>query len=190
MLKRIFSKLFNTAEKSSQDNSLAKVPTTVHKSHSEIVEYYKEEIINSPFVKESGREAVLRDFLHETKLKGGELLSLEEKRSHGINTKLKITRELFEVLTPEGLEYGPKKALRQLYIKANFNHNMHSHVERMKMSGITQYTPMSCGDGRDCEWCTSIDGKKISITVDFVQLVKEHCTCDCCGCVIKANLDF
>lgn len=190
MFKTIFSKLFNTAPNTPPVNSLPAAPAAVQKAQPNIVEYYKAEIANSPFVKESGREAVLKDFLHEVKLKDGELLTLEEKRSLGINTRLKITRDLYEVLTPEGIEFGPKRVLEPLYLKATFNHNRHRAIAKMKSIGITQYSPMSCGDTRDCKWCTSMDGKLISVEVDFVQLIKENCTCDYCRCVLQAKINF
>lgn len=190
MFKTIFSKLFKPAAQPASVSSGPEIPAAVQMSQPEIVTYYKTEISNSPFVKESGREAVLRDFLHEVKLKDGALLSLEEKRSLGINTRLKITRELYEVLTPAGLEFGPKKALESLYLKATFDHNRHRDIARMKGLGIKQYSPMSCGDNRDCDWCTSMDGKPISVEVDFVQLIKENCTCDYCRCVLQAKINF
>lgn len=190
MLKMIFSKLFNTAAKPASVSSVQETPEAVQKSQPEIMTYYKTEISNSPFVKESGREAVLRDFLHEVKLKDGEPLSLEEKRSLGINTRLKITRELYEVLTPAGLEFGPKEVLESLYRKATFDHNRHRDIARMKGLGIKQYSPMSCGDNRDCDWCTAMDGKLISVEVDFVQLIKENCTCDYCRCSLQAKINF
>ncbi|AHC85729.1 hypothetical protein X970_10995 [Pseudomonas monteilii SB3101] len=190
MFKGIFSKLFNTAAKPASGNSEPEAPAAPQLPQAEIVAYYKSEISNSPFVKESGRTAVLKDFLHEVKLKDGEPLSLEEKRSLGINTRLKITRELYEVLTPEGLAFGPKKALESLYYKATFNHKRHGDIARMKGAGIHQYSPMSCGDNRDCDWCTSMNGKLISVDVDFVQLIKQNCTCDYCRCVLQAKIDF
>ena len=190
MFKTIFSKLFSTAPKASGAISTPDAIEFNTKAQPDITEYYREEIANSPFIKESGREAVLRDFLHEVKLKDGELLSLEEKRSLGINPRLKITRELYEVLTPEGVEFGPKKALEPLYLKATFNHNRHRDIARMKTLRVTQYSPMSCGDGRDCEWCASMDGKLISVDVDFVKLIKDNCSCDYCRCGLRAKIDF
>ena len=190
MLKTIFSKLFNTVPKVPPANSLLETPAPVQNPQPDIVAYYKAEIAGSPFVKESGRDAVLKDFLHEVKLKDGELLTLEEKRALGINTRLKITRQLYEVLTPEGIEFGPKRVLEPLYLKATFNHNRHREIARMKGLGITQYSPLACGDNADCEWCKSIDGKMISVEVDFVQLINENCTCAYCRCVLQAKIDF
>lgn len=190
MFKKFFSKLFNTNPTPLPLSSSPDSPKTKTEAQPDIVVYYKAEIASSPFIKESGREAVLKDFLHEVKLRDGQLLSLEEKRSLGINPRLKITRELYEVLTPEGVELGPKKALEPLYLKATFNHTRHRNIARMKSAGITQYSPMSCGDGRDCDWCSSMDGKLISIEVDFVQLIKEKCTCDYCRCVLQTKLDL
>lgn len=190
MFKTIFSKLFSTAPKASPSIWTPEATELNTNALPDITEYYRAEIANSPFIKESGREAVLRDFLHEVKLKDGEPLCLEEKRSLGINPRLKITRELYEVLTPEGVEFRPKKALEPLYLQATFDHNRHRDIARMKSIGIAQYAPMSCGDGRDCPWCTSMDGKLISVDVDFVQLIKENCTCDYCRCSLQAKINF
>ncbi|MFV3380295.1 hypothetical protein [Pseudomonas sp. NY15354] len=190
MLKRILSKLFRTAPTPVSVISEPGKPATLHKSEPDIVMYYQAEISNSPFIKESGRDAVLRDFLHEVKLKDGALLSIEEKRSLGINTRLKVTRELCDVLTPAGLAFGPTNVLQSLYLKATFDHNRHRDIARMKSLGIKEFSPMSCGDNRDCDWCASMNGKLISVEVDFVQLIKENCTCDYCRCVLKAKIDF
>lgn len=182
--------MFSTAPKPVSAISEPDKTATLQGSQPGIVTYYEAEISNSPFIKESGREAVLRDFLHEVKLKDGALLSLEEKRSLGINTRLKVTRELCDVLTPAGLEFGPTKVLESLYLKATSDHNRHRDIARMKGLGIKHYSPMSCGDNRDCDWCASMDGKLISVEVDFVQLIKENCTCDHCRCVLRAKTDF
>lgn len=190
MFKTIFSKLFNANSRPAPVSPVSEPPALARESELDIVAYYKAEIASSPLIKESGQEAVLKDFLHEVKLKDGELLTLEEKRSLGINTRTKITRELYEVLTPEGLELGPKRVLETLYLKATFNHNRHREIAKMKRIGVNQYSPMSCGDNRDCNWCTSMDGKLISVEVDFVQLIKENCTCDYCRCVLQAKINF
>jgi hypothetical protein len=190
MFKTILSMLFKTAPKPPPMNSFQAAPSAADQAIPDIVEYYKAEIANSPFVKESGRGAVLKDFLHEVKLKDGELLTLEEKRLLGISTRLKITRELYEVLTPEGIEFGPKKVLEPLYLKATFNRNRHRDIARMKKIGVTQYSPLSCGDNRDCEWCISVNGKLISVDVDFVQLIEDNCTCDYCRCVLQAKINY
>lgn len=190
MFKTIFSKLFGTATKASAAISTPKTAELNTTAQPDITDYYRAEIANSPFIKESGREAVLRDFLHEVKLKDGELLSLEEKRSLGINSRLKITRELYEVLTPEGVEFGPKKVMESLYLTATIHHSHRAALARMRVAGITQYSLMSCGDGQDCDWCASMEGKLIPIEVDFVRLSKENCTCYRCGCVLRAKIDF
>ena len=75
MFKTIFSKLFGTAPNASAAISTPKAAELNTKAQPDITEYYRAEIANSTFIKESGREAVLRDFLHEVKLKDGEPLS-------------------------------------------------------------------------------------------------------------------
>ena len=190
MLKTIFSKLFGATTKASTAISKPRATQLKTKAQPDITEYFIAEIANSPFIKESGREAVLRDFLHEVKLKDGEKLSLEEKRSLGINPRLQITRELYEVLTPEGVKFGPKKVLKSLYITATTHHSHRASQARMRIAGITQYSLMSCGDGQDCDWCVSMEGKLIPIDVDFVRLSKENCTCYLCGCVLRAKIDI
>lgn len=190
MFKTIFSKLFNTCSTPISVSHPLETPTEVQNPQPDIVTYYKTVIFSSPFIRDSGREAVLSDFMQEVKLKDGELLSLEEKRSLGINTRLKITRELYEVLTPAGIDFGPKKVLESLYLKATFNHNRHRGIARMKGLGIKQYSPMSCRDKRDCDWCTSMDGKLISVEVDFVKLIEDNCTCDYCRCTLEAKINF
>ncbi len=155
-----------------------------------LADYFKEEIEKCPFIQESGRMMVLLDFLHVEKLKDGIPLTTDEKKSLGINARLKITSSHCQALTLEGLRLGPKEVMNPLYYRATFDHNRHQQIAKMKSLGILHYSPMTCGDERDCDWCTSMNGKLLSVDVDFVQLLKQNCTCEYCRCVLQAKIDF
>lgn len=185
-LKKLLSRLFSTESKSHAQKSDPVAPDFEFQSGVEA--YFIEEIAASPYIRSSGRAAVLDDFLQKNKLSSGEPLSLAEKKALGLNTRLKITREQYQALTLEGVNLNPKHVLQAVYLKATFNHSRRRDIARMKSAGFSQYSPMSCRDNRDCDWCTSMDGKPLPIDVDFVQLIKENCTCDYCRCVVQAKL--
>lgn len=188
MFRKLISRLLGRGAGSTKGEETLKTPSDT--SQADIETYYIEEIAASPYIKKSGRNTVLNDFLQKTKLSAGELLSLQEKKALGLNTRFKITRGQYDALTVEGVNLSPKRVLEAVCLRATFNYNRHRDIARMKGIGITQYSPMSCGDSRDCEWCASMNGKVLAIDVDFVQLIKENCTCDYCRCVVQAKLTF
>ncbi|EPJ8753444.1 hypothetical protein SBH91_000464 [Pseudomonas putida] len=190
MLRKIISSLFTSTPRQSATPLQEVDATATTEDQPLLAEYFEAQIAKSPLIKESGRGMVLRDFLHEAKLKDGQPLTADEKRSLGINARLKITKEHCEALTLEGLRLGPTTVMNPLYYRASFDHNRHIQLAKMKSSGITHYRPMACGDGRDCDWCTGMDKKLISVDVDFVQLINQHCTCDYCRCALQAKIDF
>lgn len=188
MLSKLINRLLG---RQSKKPAFEKVPEPLSApSPRSLQSYFVEEIAASPYIKVSGRDAVLQDFLHKTKLAAGEPLSLDEKRSLGLNTRFKITRGQYDALTIEGINLNPKQVLQAVYLRATFNHNRNRDIARMKEIGITQYSPLSCGDNRDCEWCASMNGKLLPINTDFAQLIKDNCTCDYCRCVVQAKLPF
>lgn len=186
MLKRIISQLFKATPIHPATAALEHDPSPVAQGAWSLADYFQAEIEKCPLIQECGREMVLRDFLHETKLKDGEPLTTEEKKALGINTRLKITSSHREALTLEGLRLGPKEVMNPLYYRATFDHNRHQQIAKMKSLGMLHYKPMACGDERDCEWCLSMNDKLIPVDVDFVQLIHDHCTCDYCRCVLNA----
>jgi hypothetical protein len=186
MLKKMISSLFKATSGKPATAELEHDASPVMQDQRSLADYFKAEIEKCPLIQESGRGMVLRDFLHEEKLKDGTLLTTDEKKSLGINARLKITSSHCKALTLEGLRLGPKEVMNPLYYRATFDHNRHQQIAKMKSLGILHYRPMACGDERDCEWCLSMNDKLIPVDVDFVQLIHDYCTCDYCRCVLNA----
>ena len=154
----------------------------------QLAEYFKAEIATSPHIKESGRLAVLNDFLHIKKLADEEELTTEQKRAKGLNARMKITKGHLAALTDEGLAIGPKPVLHTLYLRATHKHLRREALARIKTAGFNSYSVLSCRDERDCAWCKSMDGKSITTTQDFDDLADQSCSCEYCRCTLVAKV--
>jgi hypothetical protein len=152
-------------------------------------------IQNSPHVKPSGQQAVLAYLMHETKdlLTTGTLLTAEEKKALGYNSRSKITHESLAVLTQEAIEAGltPGEVIHALYIFVTRKHQHFSNMSGMKQAGIKRYVVMVVGTGQECAWCKSMNGKKLEISQDFQSMAELNCTnCPPCIYAVKPILDW
>lgn len=154
----------------------------------QLTEYFRIEIAASPHIKESGRLAVLNDFLHTKKLADEEALTTEQKRALGLNARMKITKGHLATLTDEGLAIGPKPVLHRLYLRATHKHLRREGISRIKSAGFNSYSILGCGDERDCAWCKSMDGKSVAVTQDFDDLADQYCNCEYCRCTLIAKM--
>jgi hypothetical protein len=184
MLAKLFSKLF--AMRALQEVPPAAEPLDEDLSH---VYYYKTEISASNFFKEEYWPAVLQHFTHEKRLTNGTPLPTEEKRSLGLNPRMKVTREMVDVLTPAGMAYGPKRALETTYYRATHAFSRTRSISKMKNVGFKHFSPLSSGDQRDCDWCISVSKTLMPIDTDFEDLIHQHCTCTYCRCVLLARTE-
>ncbi|MFK3641236.1 hypothetical protein [Pseudomonas protegens] len=184
MLRKLLESLFGP-KPSSQSSMNTPRDTEVA---SQLVEYFKIEIAASPYIKESGRLAVLNDFLHRAKLSDEEALTTEQKRSMGLNVRMKITKGHLAALTDEGLLIGPKPVLHPLYLRATHKHSRRECIARISAAGLKSYSVLSCGDERDCDWCKSMDGKSIITSQDFDDLAEQNCSCEYCRCTLIAKM--
>jgi hypothetical protein len=80
-----------------------------------------------------------------------DLLSLEEKKELGLNTRLKISRQMVSFMTEKGLALkNPKDAVKNMCLK-NFHAVARKYeLIRMKDAGIEKVKILDCGDERDC----------------------------------------
>jgi hypothetical protein len=182
VLKKMLMKLF------SMETPQKAMPTTgaCNKEINQL-DYFKSEISSSTYFKEDSWTVVLQHFTHEKRLTDGTPLLAEEKRSLGLNSRMTVTREMIDVLTPSGLAYGPKKAFETTYCKATHAYSRTQSVEKMRHAGFTHFSPLASGDQRDCSWCLSVSKKLMPIDTDFELQIRHHCTCTYCRCVLLAR---
>lgn len=154
--------------------------------------YFIKELNACSYIKSDAHAIVIRHLLQEINLnKTGNKLSVQEKKDLGINARLSITHELVEVLTNSGLSQpDPKKVFSSIYCKAIFAKNHDDTLNKYRKIDINHYKIMACNDERDCEWCNSMNGKKLSINNDINKLIEKNCKCNShCRLAITAVID-
>ncbi len=143
--------------------------------------YFREELSGCDLIKNECHGIVLQHLMKKkTNLeKTGNKLSAKEKKELGINPRIQITHEVVAVLTEKGLARGhPAEILDSLYYRATFAQSRDEQIKQYKATGVRKIQLTACCDERDCNWCQSMDGKKLSVSIDLNRLIKENCTCD------------
>jgi hypothetical protein len=108
-------------------------------------------------------------------------LTLDEKKQLGINTRLKFSREMFDVLTEIGIKHpNPKELIKNIWLK-NF-HKIHRKydLERLRELGLKTVRIEDCGDERDCKAIKRI--KKIWSIDEVPELPLPNCKAEYCRC--------
>lgn len=143
-----------------------------------ILEYYLAELRKCKYIKPERYGCVLKHLTHEESLiKTGTTLTIEEKKALGINTRLSITKELLEVLTPEGLALSnPKALLEKIYNKATITKLRDDGFAKSIKAGIKKFTLCESGDGSECQWCKENIGLEHGSYL--LQLMRENCKCE------------
>lgn len=100
-----------------------------------------------------------------TLLYRGEALTLAEKKSLGLPTNKKYTKEYISFFKPEALKTinCPKDWVEAIFAK-HYRHTYNSlradiERDRQLSVGITQYRWSTSGDERVCQHCAANDGK-------------------------------
>lgn len=176
MLRRIFS-LQKTQSRTPQHTKPIKSFQT----------FLSEEIEKSSYIKQEHKSSIATEITNGTNFKTGSILTADEKRSLGLNARLKIYHAQVDVLTQEGLLYGPNKALSEIRIRASHRKSRQESLKRIRKSGLRSFKLLSCGDERDCLWCKKQKENIFNINTDIDSLILEHCTSNYCRCVLRAS---
>ncbi len=142
-----------------------------------IREYFLAELKENKYIKHEHLESILKHLTHDVSLtKTSNTLTSNEKKALGLNTRLSITKELLEVLTPDGLALNnPKVILEEIYNKATITKLRDDNFEKSIKAGIKKFTLNECGDGSECEWCKANLG--IEYGPNILQLIRDNCKC-------------
>lgn len=146
----------------------------------DVDDFFLYEIQRSPYIKEDCYDLVLNHLKGVKRLtKTGNVLTADEKRSLGLNTRISITHELMNVLTSDGLKKSdPKKILVSLYCSAIFQKKILEDMVRYKNAGLEYVQFMGVGDEKECSWCRSQHRKLFPVSCDFRAIIEQGCECE------------
>lgn len=147
--------------------------------------YYLEFFINrSNFIKEDLKPAVASMFEMDQGLVtlDDDNLTLDEKKAYKLNTRSKINRKAYSVLTEEGIKAysNPKYVFSDLVQKARNFSFLKSDLESMRRTSFEYVKLGIANTGLECDRCKALDGKEISVNEDLDALLLDNCTSDDC----------
>jgi hypothetical protein len=138
---------------------------------------FEKELIACPYIKSEYYENVILHLTHKKSLfKTENLLSVEEKKILGLNTRVGFTKEFVAVLTKAGMELqNPKIMLEEIYSKVTIGKSVSDSIQKSLRAGVKKFTLELTGGGDSCEWCVSNTGKEFG--TDVLDVVNKNCTC-------------
>lgn len=147
--------------------------------------YYLELLINrSSFIKEEMKPVVASMFgLDKGRIILDEdNLTLDEKKQYKLNTRMKINRKVYSVLTDEGINAyrNPKYVLEKLWINAKSLSSLKASLERMRAFGVERVILNIPNSGLECDWCKAQEGKEVSVNEDLDMLLLNNCSSGDC----------
>ncbi|PCE67980.1 hypothetical protein [Salinivibrio sp. YCSC6] len=150
------------------------------------------EVEKNELIRKAQIEIVIQHLNNEINLnKTGNELTADGKKDLGINPRLQITHKLLAVLNEKGrAQNDPKSIWSSIAMKANFARSHDENIHNYKSMGLKEYEVVACWDQRDCSWCKSMNGKKLSVNQSINELIEQNCKCDShCRLVTVAVLD-
>lgn len=178
MLSRFIKKLFGNETKVQPQK---KSPT--------LAEFLTEEINNTTYIKPDQHEVVLKALLAGEQLQTGKVLTADEKRELGINTRFKVHEGQVQSLTHDGLAFGPLNVLSIIQLRAEGRLARINQVRQLKEAGFKAFQMLSPADDRECDWCKKQNEIELPIDTDIDKLYQRNCTCVYCRCVAVADTD-
>lgn len=166
------------------------------KKYKQLCELVKQKCTESGWFTQNGITAIYRN-LKEAYRRGGRfsfnalfppsnLLSLEEKRHYGINTRIKIPRLYFECLSNSGIhQENPKELLENIFHQASGIISRQESLNETRKLGIKFVKILPAGDERDCMAIKKWSGR---IPIDEApELPLPECNSSYCRCVFVAD---
>lgn len=134
-------------------------------------------ILSQVNIIESSVQYILRKFREEP------CLELEEKKKYKINTRQKINKDFFYLLTEKGKhqEYILLE-LENIILSSEFKINNSYELREYKKLGIKYVKIEYCNDDRDCPAVKRYCNKKFELR-QVPSLPLPECTADLCRCI-------
>jgi hypothetical protein len=106
------------------------------------------------------------------------LLSVDEKKSLGLNSRLKISKDLIDIFDRDKVnDLNPKDELRKVRIRIDSHLALIRDISIMKKLGFKKARYLGGHDERTCPWCLEHTGKFFDINDDVLHTVENNCTC-------------
>jgi hypothetical protein len=121
-------------------------------------------IEKSPYFKAEKKQGLIDVLKKNSKLHDpfsyDDCLTAAEKRALGLNTRLKISRQMIEFLTDEGLKLeNPKEIINFIYHNVLLKQSALENQKQKQEIGLKLYVWETSGDERVCEACKRMDQK-------------------------------
>lgn len=190
---KLINRIFNLFKSLDEKTVRSELPVPQeHKENKDLMHFLNFYLNQSPYIKIEKRQVVLEHLLNIRDIfKTNNYLSLAEKKELGVNVRVKVSRELADVLNSDGLKLNnPKYAILSIEHKAGGDYNRYAFIQEFKTSKVLSKVKIICPiDAKTCEWCKSINEKSLSVDTNINLLIQDNCTCeDWNRCVIVADI--
>ena len=128
----------------------------------------------------SSAQIILKQFREEP------CIGLEEKKQYKINTRQKVNKDFFNLLTDKGKhqEYILLE-LENIILSSKFKINNIYELREYKKLGIKYVKIECCNDDRDCPAVKKYCNKEFELS-QVPELPLPECTADLCRCIYSA----
>jgi hypothetical protein len=118
--------------------------------------------------------------------RGDDLLSIEEKKALGLNSRMKYTREFIDLFEPSALKViEPKSTLSSMRINARNRAHARTEIRKMKRLGFIRKVKICpVRDAGDCEKVKNI--RKVYNIDEVPELPIPGCDSSLCRCMYQA----
>jgi hypothetical protein len=153
-----------------------------------------EYLLNSAFFKQDKIPEILKrirdtDEYSNNIFSYDDCLSLEEKKSLGLETRRKYPREMLDFMTDLGLKHDdPQGIISNIYYQADHKIQRKKELDRLKAAGFKTVKIEDCGDQRDCKAIKRL--KKVWPIDEVPELPLPNCKADYCRCTYIAHNIF
>jgi hypothetical protein len=123
----------------------------------------------------------------KTAFGGDEVLSVEDKRSLGLNTRMKYSRTFIDYFDPVSLKIiEPKSILTNMHVGAFHRVSRRRNLMRFRSLGVKRVRIIPVGDGRDCDKIVHLN--KVYELNDVPDLPLQGCNAPYCRCMYEPIL--
>ena len=134
------------------------------------------EIDSSPYIREECKEILLKHFQNKINIhNNGNILTSQEKKKIGLNTRESISSSFSDILTKDGLSLTkPKDTVNLMYLKATIDHSRDNGFHKAVNAQIRKFTIVTTDD-KCCSWCKEQERKVFDTTA--LEQFKDNCKC-------------
>lgn len=146
--------------------------------------YFKQEALS--IISEKIRENTRPGYGYIEPFDKADCLTLEEKKTLGLNTRRKYARELINALTEKGLAVeNPNDLLKNMWLASFHKISRKYELQHLKDMGLKYVQILDCNDERDCKAVKRC--KKRWLIDEVPELPLPHCDAEYCRCSYVAD---